>query len=122
MKAEIASLKDEITVIKAQLAELTLKQVKKEEPAHNATEAQAILSSISSEVGNQLNVVRISFDPAMVWFQLIREDGTRISVKKQGNGLRVRFRSQSGELIKELTPAFNGLNAALLSLIDRSSK
>jgi hypothetical protein len=121
LNSAIAPLKDEITAIKSQLAQLAplLKQIKQPEPEAppKAKEALAIVNSINPEIGNQLKVFKVNFDPNMAWFEMIREDGTRISVKRQECTLRIRLRSKTGALIKELTCPFNGLNSALLSLV-----
>jgi hypothetical protein len=78
-------------------------------------EAQAILKSIAGEVIQKLKVVSAGFDPKMVWFQLVREDGSTISVKRNPYDFRVRVR-QNGELVKELRPSLNALVGVLKSL------
>jgi len=111
----IAPLKTEIADLKAQVAPLVA-MAKAMEPPATVKEAQAILSTIPEATAKALKVVKVGFDPKMVWFQLIRDDGTRISVKKRQNDFRIRVRDQVGKLLKEATPSFNGLNATLKSL------
>jgi hypothetical protein len=87
------------------------------EPPPTVKEAHAILSTIPAATAKALKVVKVGFDPKMVWFQLVREDGTRISVKKQQNDLRVRVRNQSGALVHEVNAPYNALNKTLMALV-----
>ena len=118
MEAATAPLKQEIEALKAQLAALAplAQMAKTMEPPATVKEAQAILKTIPAATAKALKVVKVGFDPKMVWFQLIREDGTRISVKRQQNDFRVRVRDQGGQFLKEVTPSFNGLNATLAAI------
>ena len=118
VEAAIAPLKQEIEALKAQLAALTplAEMAKAMEPPATVKEAQAILKTIPEATAKALKVVKVGFDPKMVWFQLVREDGTRVSVKKQENDFRIRLRDQEGQLLKQANPSFNGLNAALAAL------
>jgi hypothetical protein len=86
------------------------------EPPATVKEAQAILSTIPAATAKALKVVKVGFDPNIVWFQLVREDGIRISVKKQQNAFRVRVRDQAGALLQEVNAPYNGLNAVLMAL------
>jgi hypothetical protein len=116
----IAPLKQEIKALKAQLAELApLVQMAKAalEPPATVKEAQAILNAIPKEIVRALGIAQVGFDPKSVWFKLVRNDGTTISVKKAESGFRIRVRDQAGVLLKELNAPFNGLNAALKSLL-----
>ena len=115
VEAATAPLKAEIDELKAQLAALA-PLAKALEPPPTVKEAQAILSTIPATTAKALKVVKVGFDPKMVWFQLVRADGTRISVKKQSNDFRIRVRNQSGELVHEVTAPYNGLNTTLLAL------
>lgn len=118
VEAAVAPLKQDIETLKAQLAALAplAQMTKAMEPPVPVKEAQAILNEIPKETAKALKVVKVGFDPKMVWFQLVRENGTRISVKKQENDFRIRVRDQAGALLKEANPPFNALNAALNSL------
>jgi hypothetical protein len=114
----IVLLKKDIEATKAQLAALAplAAMAKAMEPPAPVKEAHAILSAIPEETKKALKIVSLGFDPKVVWFQLVRENGLRISVKKQENDFRVRDRDQSGALLKEATPSFNGLSSALAAL------
>ena len=111
----IAPLKTEIAELKAQLKPLLAMIPKQQQLPASVQEAQQILKSIPTEVLQALHVVNAGFDPKMVWFQLVRADGSTISVKKNPFDFRVRVR-QNGELVKELTPSLNGLVGVLKSL------
>lgn len=112
---EIADLKTNVLALKTELAPL-LAAFKPQEVPGPVKEAQAILSTIPEATIKALKVVKVGFDPKMVWFQLFCETGLRISVKKQANEFRIRVRHQGGKLLKETTPSFNGLNATLAAL------
>ena len=111
----IAPLKTEIAELKAQLAPLLAIIPKPQELPTPVKEAQQILKSIPVDVMKTLKIVNAGFDPKMVWFQLLRENGSTISIKKNGTDFRVRVR-QNGELMKEMTPPLNGLVGVLKSL------
>jgi hypothetical protein len=112
----IAPLKTEIADLKAQLAPLVAVIPKPQEVPVPVKEAQAILSTIPEATMKALKVVKVGFDPKMVWFQLVCECGSRISVKKQANDFRIRVRDQGGKFLTQATPSFNGLNATLAAL------
>ena len=57
--------------------------------------------------------MNVRFDGAKPWFALVREDETRISLKKNQFAIRLRLRDQSGALLEEMTPSLNGLVASL---------
>ena len=111
----ISPLKQDIEILKAQVAALA-PLAKAMEPPATVKEAQAILSTIPAATAKALKVVKVGFDPKMVWFQLVREDGICISVKKQQTGFRVRVRDQAGALLQEVNTPYNGLNAVLMAL------
>ncbi len=116
--AAIAPLKNEIQTLKAQVAELAplLEMVQAMHPPPCVVMAQVIFKGIPQDIIKALNVTAVQFDASKVWFRIVRKDGTTISVKKQQNDLRIRYRDQAGRLLKEINPSFNGLNAALASL------
>jgi hypothetical protein len=93
--AATAPLKAEIDDLKAKLASLA-PLAKATELPPTVKEAHAIFSAIPEATVKALKVVKVGFDPEMVWFQMVREDGTRISVKKQENDVRVRVRDRAG--------------------------
>jgi hypothetical protein len=113
----IAPLKAEIVGLKAQLAPLVATIPKSQQLPAPVKEAQEVLKAIPQETLVALKVVNVGFDGAMPWFVLVREDGTRISIKKNQFDFRLRVRDQSGALLKELTPSLNGLAASLKSLV-----
>lgn len=115
----IAPLQQDIKTLKTQLAALAplVAMAKVMEPPAPVKEAHAILSAIPEETQKALRIVSVGFDPKIVWFQLVRENGTRVSVKKQENDFRVRVQDLGGVLLKEANPSFNGLNAALALLV-----
>ena len=90
----IAPLQQDIKTLKTQLAALAplVAMAKVMEPPAPVKEAHAILSAIPEETQKALRIVSVGFDPKIVWFQLVRENGTRVSVKKQENDFRVRVR------------------------------
>ena len=64
-----------------------------------------------------LGAVAIIPDANSVWFQIVRDNGTRISVKRLENGFRIRARDQDGStILKEEIVHLNALNAALKAL------
>ena len=111
----IAPLKTEIAELKAQLGQLLAMIPKQQALPPSVQEAQQILKSIPTEVLQALQVVNAGFDPKMVWFQLVRADGSTLSVTRNSYDFRVRVR-QNGQLVKELTPSLNGLVGVLKSL------
>ena len=118
VKEAIAPLQQEIEALKAQFAALAplAKMAKATEPPAPVKEAQEVLKKIPQQILAALKVVNVAFDWKAPWMKLVRADGTTISVKKTDTAFRVRYRDQSGKLLKELTPSFNGLNAALAAL------
>jgi hypothetical protein len=112
----IAPLKQDIADLKAQLAPLLAMVPKPQELPAPVKEAQEVLKTIQKETLAALKVVKVGIDGAMPWFVLVREDGSRISIKKNQFDLRLRVRDQGGVLLKELTPSLNGLVASLNSL------
>lgn len=112
----IAPLKIEIAELKAQLAPLLALIPKAQQVPAPVKEAQEILNTIPKEILAELKVVNINFDGNMCWFNLVRQDGTTISIKKQEVDFRLRLRDQQGALLKEMTPSLNGLVASLKSL------
>jgi len=111
----VAPLKTEIAELKAQLVPLLAMVAKQQAMPESVAEAQQILKTIPADVLKALNVVNAGFDPNMVWFQLLRANGTTVSVKKNGADFRVRVR-EHGKVVKELTPPLNGLVGALKTL------
>ena len=111
----IAPLKTEIETLKAQLAPLLAMMKPKTIPAA-VLEAQQILKTIPAEVLQALQVTNVGFDPSMIWFKLLRANGSTISVKKNGTDFRVRVRA-GGKLAKELNSPLNGLVGALKKLV-----
>jgi hypothetical protein len=109
----IAPLQKQIDDLREQVAALA----KSMAPPPCVQEAQAVFNSIPRATVKALRVSQIAYDPKQVWFQLIRQSGIRISVRKQTNGFRLRVRDQSGTLLKEVRCALNGLNAALAALV-----
>lgn len=81
-------------------------------------QGKEIAKSIPQELLKELGVMVINFDPnsKQPWFQMICVTGSAISVKKRENDFRIRQRDASGKLLKEATPSYNGLVAALNSL------
>ena len=112
----IAPLKQDIETLKAQLAPLLAMVPKPKELPAPVKEAQEVLKTIPKETLAALKVVNVGFDGVMPWFVLVREDGSRISIKKNQFDFRLRVRHQGGALLKELTPCLNGLVASLNSL------
>ena len=112
----IAPLKQDIEALKAQLAPLVAMVPKPKKLPASIKEAQEVLKGLPKETFDALKVVNVQFDAKAPWFALVRADGTIISVKKTATDFRVRHRDQTGALLKELTPSFNGLATALKSL------
>jgi hypothetical protein len=112
----IEPLKKEIAELRAQLQPLLTLIPKPQEVPAQVKEAREILNTIPKETLAALNVIGCGFDPGKIWFQLICKDGRRISVKRTELAFRIRLRGQGGELLKELSPSFNGLANALKSL------
>jgi hypothetical protein len=108
----VEPLQKQIEQLKVEMAAL----IKCIAPPPSMQEAQFILSNIPRATMKALGVLQISYDQKLVWFQLVCQNGTRISVRKQSNGFRVRVRDKEGMLLRELKSPLNGLNAALASL------
>lgn len=111
----VAPLKAEVESLKVQLG-LLLALAKPPTIPAAVQEAQHILKGIPADVLKSLQIVNAGFDPNMVWFKLLRANGSTISVKKNGTDFRVRVR-EGGKLVKELTPPLNGLAGALKKLV-----
>jgi hypothetical protein len=78
---------------------------------------QQILDGIPQDVKQALGAVAVISDPKPVWFQIVRGNGTRISVKRLENGFRIRVRDgEGGTILKEEIVHLNGLNNALKAL------
>ena len=78
---------------------------------------QQIIDGIPKDVKEALGAVAVIPDPKEIWFQIVRGNGTRISVKRLENGFRIRVRDgQGGTILKEEIVHLNGLNAALKAL------
>jgi hypothetical protein len=112
----IAPLQTEIAGLKAQLAPLIAMVPKPQELPAPVKEAQEVLKTIPQETLAALKVVNVGFDGAKPWFVLLRQDGSRISIKKNQFDFRLRVRDQTGALVKEMTPSLNGLVPTLNGL------
>jgi hypothetical protein len=105
----ITPLKIEIATLHLKCQELHGRISKPQELPAPVKEAQTILKTIPSETLKALKVVGATFDPNMVWTQLVLADGRRVSIKRTETDFRVRVRDQAGILLKEANPAPNGL-------------
>ena len=113
----IEPLKTELAGLKAQLAPLLAMVPKPQQLPAPVKEAQEILKTIPQETLAALKVVNVGFDGSQPWFVLVRQDGSRISIKKKEFDFRLRVRDHNGALLKEMTPSINGLVASLKSLV-----
>jgi hypothetical protein len=104
----------------ARIAKLeAFKQSIAPDPTSNQIKAKAVFDAIPKDILEELKIVSVMPDPNQPWFQILRADQSRISVKIIGdNDFRIRARTFSGELIKEANAkSLNQFVAAMKALI-----
>ncbi len=116
--AALAPLTEKIAKLEADFAPLLAKVAKANKLQNNIKEAQALFMQIPDETKKALGIVNVGFDPHKVWFQIIRENGQNISVKKQEFDFRIRVRDEAGKLVKEANPSLNGYPACIAALVE----
>jgi hypothetical protein len=112
-----ATLKEYAPILEMAKGVATMKKAMEPNPA--VKEIADVLKALPKDVVDTLGIKGINFDPKTPWAKMFLVSGKSISVKKTDAGLRLRLRDGDNvDVIKELTPTYNGLNKALLSLVE----